>query len=233
MNALESLSSIKRSTLHEELTERLRTMIVEGVLEADTKVPERELCEKLGVSRTPMREALKVLAADGLLTLQPNRGARVRIVTLAELEELFPLMGAMEALAGELACKHITDDQIEAVRQSHQAMVVCYERADMSGYFHHNQQIHEAILEAADNQTLKETYRTLAVRVRRARYQANMTQRRWKAAVNEHERILSALEKRDGKKLGTILKQHLDNKFDTVRQWILSQQKDPIRHSDQ
>ena len=226
MSALENLSSIKRSSLHEELTDRLRTMIIEGVLEADQKVPERELCEKLGVSRTPMREALKVLAADGLLTLQPNRGARVRAITLEELEEVFPLMGALEALAGELACHHITDEQIEAVRRSHEAMLTCFSNADMSGYFQHNQQIHEAILDAAGNQTLKETYLSLAIRVRRARYLANMSQQRWQAAVAEHETILMALERRDGKKLSKILKLHLENKFATVRQWILSQQKD-------
>ena len=109
MSMLNKVSSIKRPSLHEELTERLRDMIVEGVLVTGEKVPERELCEKFAVSRTPMREALKVLAAEGLLTLQPNRGAIVRAITLEELEEVFPLMGALEALAGELACKNITD----------------------------------------------------------------------------------------------------------------------------
>ena len=232
MSTLDNLISIKRSSLHEELTDRLRDMIIEGVLEADQKVPERELCEKLGVSRTPMREALKVLAADGLLTLQPNRGARVRAITLEELEEVFPLMGALEALAGELACKNITDTQIQTVRKSHEAMLVCFKNSDMPGYFQHNQHIHEAILDAAGNQTLKETYRSLAVRVRRARYLANMSQKRWQTAVDEHEIILSALENRDGEKLGVILKLHLENKFATVRRWILSQKQDSIRHAE-
>ena len=86
MSALDRVSSIIRPSLHQELTDRLRSMIVEGVLAAGEKVPERELCERMGVSRTPMREALKVLASDGLLTLEPNRGARVRAITVAELE---------------------------------------------------------------------------------------------------------------------------------------------------
>lgn len=223
MSTLNNLNTIKRSTLHEELIDRIRQMIIEGVLDAGEKVPERELCEKLGVSRTPMREALKVLAADGLLTLQPNRGARVRAITLEELEEVFPLMGALEALAGELACKNITDEQIAAVRKSHQAMLVCFNNNDMPGYFQHNQQIHQAILDAAGNKTLKETYQSLAIRVRRARYLANMSQQRWQSAVDEHEIILSALENRDSQALGAILKLHLGNKFDTVRQWLESQ----------
>jgi DNA-binding GntR family transcriptional regulator len=199
-------------------------MIVEGVLAAGEKVPERELCEKLGVSRTPMREALKVLAADGLLTLQPNRGARVRTITLAELADVFPLMGALEALAGELACANINQAQLNQIRQCHAAMLVCYQASDLPGYFAHNQRIHEIIMESAANQSLSVMYRSLAVRVRRARYLANMSSDRWQQAVHEHELILSALEARDPRKLSAVLKRHLENKFATVRQWLESQQ---------
>jgi len=225
MSTFNNVSSIQRPSLHEEITDRLRTMIVEGVLVAGEKVPERELCEKFAVSRTPMREALKVLAADGLLTLQPNRGAIVREITLDELEEVFPLMGALEALAGELACKNITEKQLQSVCTSHKEMMSCFKASDMPGYFRYNQQIHEAILTAASNQTLAITYQSLAVRVRRARYLANMSQKRWQEAVDEHELILSALKSRDGKKLSAILKKHLEKKFATVRDWILSQQE--------
>ncbi|NND91661.1 MAG: GntR family transcriptional regulator [Granulosicoccus sp.] len=224
MNSLDSVRSIRRPSLHEELTDTLRTMIVEGVLVAGEKVPERKLCEKLGVSRTPMREALKVLAADGLLTLQPNRGAKVRGITVEELEEVFPLMGALEALAGELACANVSDAQMNQIRFSHEAMLDCYHSSDMPGYFRHNQRIHELILEAAGNQALSDMYRTLAVRVRRARYLANMSKERWRMAVAEHEQILLALEARDPQELGGILKRHLENKFATVRHWLNSQQ---------
>ena len=225
MNALDRVTSIKRPSLHEELTDRLRTMIVEGVLAAGEKVPERELCEKLGVSRTPMREALKVLAADGLLTLEPNRGARVRAMTLDDLEEVFPLMGALEALAGELACANMTDTQMTELRKTHELMLECFHKTDMSGYFRHNQRIHEIIMEAAGNSTLSSMYQSLAVRVRRARYLANMSSERWQQAVDEHEEIIAALDARDGQILGAILKRHLANKFATVRQWLIDQAK--------
>lgn len=223
MSALDRVTSISRPSLHEELTDRIRTMIVEGVLAAGEKVPERALCEKLGVSRTPMRESLKVLAADGLLTLEPNRGARVRAITLEDLEEVFPLMGAFEALAGELACTNITDDQMNELKQSHAKMLVHFHDSDMPGYFRHNQRIHEIIMEAAGNQTLTTMYRSLAVRVRRARYLANMSSARWQQAVSEHEEIIAALDKRDGVQLGSILKRHLENKFAAVRQWLENQ----------
>lgn len=224
MNQLGQVTSINRPSLHTELTERLRTMIVEGVLTAGEKVPERALCEKLGVSRTPMREALKVLAAEGLLTLEPNRGARVRAITIADLEEVFPLMGALEALAGELACKNISTNQMNELQQAHQLMIEYYRNNNMPEYFRHNQRIHEIIMESANNPTLSSVYQSLAVRVRRARYMANMSAERWQQAVEEHEEIIAALKQRDGQLLGSILKRHLNNKFATVKQWVLEQQ---------
>lgn len=224
MSALNQVSSIKRPSLHEELTDRLRTMIVEGVLAAGEKVPEKALCEKLGVSRTPMREALKVLAAESLLTLEPNRGARVRAMTLEDLEEVFPLMGAFEALAGELACQNITKAQLAEIKKSHKQMVRHFHDADRPKYFRQNQRIHEIIMEAAANPTLSSMYQSLAARVRRARYLANMSSKRWQQAVDEHEEIIDALEEQDGQLLGSILKRHLMNKFETVRQWLSEQE---------
>jgi len=216
-NALDKISSLNRPTLHEELTAKLCEMIVEGVLVEGEKVPERELCEKLGVSRTPIREALKVLATDGLVTLEPNRGARVRACTIADLEEIFPVLAAIEALAGELACTNITEAQLADINDVHNNMVDCFHNEDISGYFKQNQKIHAMILEAADNPTLSAIHQSLAVRVRRARYVANMSKKRWQQAVQEHENMITQLQARNGKKLGAILKNHLENKFSTVR----------------
>ncbi|WP_205742044.1 GntR family transcriptional regulator, partial [Halomonas marinisediminis] len=78
---------IARPSLHAELVDRVRELIIEGSLEPGTKIPEKELCQSFGVSRTPMREALKVLANEGLAVLEPNRGAWVSTVTMEELEE--------------------------------------------------------------------------------------------------------------------------------------------------
>lgn len=220
MTGLDQVSTISRPSLHEELTDRLRSMIIEGVLTAGEKVPEKALCEKLGVSRTPMREALKVLAADGLLNLEPNKGARVRIITMEDLEEVFPLMGALESLAGELACKNISDAQIAEITSEHNQMMVEFNSSNMPNYFKHNEQIHHLIMAAAANKTLTDMYRTLSLRIRSGRYIANMSPARWQQAVDEHEEMLVALTNRDGAELGSILKRHLNNKMDTVRQWV-------------
>ena len=211
-----------RVNLHDELVERLRELIVESELEPGARVPERELCERFAVSRTPLREALKVLASEGLLELQPHRGARVTRLTAADLDEMFPVMGALEALAGELACARITEAEMAEVRALHYQMVLHATRGELPEYFRLNQRIHEAIMAAARNPTLARLYRGLAGRVRRARYLANMSKPRWSQAVAEHEAILAALEARDGAALGRVLKAHLRNKCETVKESFLA-----------
>jgi DNA-binding GntR family transcriptional regulator len=217
MSTLNAVQAIKRKSLHEELAESLQDLIVSGALAPGSKVPERQLCEQFNVSRTPLREALKVLSADGLVVLQPNRGAWVSTITLAELEEVFPILGALEALAGELACQQVTDAEIAEIAAMHDKMVAYYEAKDLHGYFAVNQSIHEAILLAARNPTLIAQHRSLAVRVRRARYVSNLTPERWRQAIDEHGEMIRCLSTRDGKALGLVLSRHLANKFASVR----------------
>ncbi len=215
---------IRRRSLHDELVDRLRLMIVEGDLAPGSKIFEKELSDLFAVSRTPLREALKVLAREGLIELSPNRGATVAELTLADLEEAFPVMGALEALSGELACRSITDREVAQVRRYHEAMLEAYAKRNMPNYFKHNQAIHQAILEAARNPTLEQMQNALAGRVRRARYMANMSEDRWAKAVAEHESILAALEARNGEGLAQILKAHLANKLETVREHLAALQ---------
>ena len=115
---------IERQSLHEAVTARLRDMIVEGEYPPGSRLPERVLCETFGISRTPLREALKVLASEGLLELAPHRGARVAGLTAMDVDELFPVMGALEALAGELACARITEMELAEIRALHYQMVL-------------------------------------------------------------------------------------------------------------
>jgi DNA-binding GntR family transcriptional regulator len=210
------VTPIARRTLHDELTARLRDMIVEGDLRPGARLPEKELCTQFGVSRTPLREALKVLASDGLVEISPHRGATVVQISRADVEETFPVMGALEALAGELACQNVDAAGIAEITALHHQMVAHYHRRQLADYFKLNQQIHERILEAAGNATLTAMHRSLSGRVRRARYMANMSPQRWQQAVEEHEEILAALTARDGLRLAGILRRHLEHKADVV-----------------
>jgi DNA-binding GntR family transcriptional regulator len=218
-----SSGAIQRRPLHDEIIEKLRDMISEGELPPGTRVPEKMLCIRFGVSRTPLREALKVLGSEGLVDLLPNRGAVVARLTADDIEEMFPVMGQLEALAGELACRNITEEGVAEIRLLHFQMVLEYTRSDRSAYFKVNQEIHSKILSAARNQTLDNLYRSLAGRIRHTRYLANMSQARWTKAVEEHEQILAALAARDGSRLSQILKQHLANKLEAVRESLLNE----------
>ena len=212
---------IRRLTLHEEIVDRLREMIFQGDLMVGNRVPERDLCLKFSISRTPLREALKVLANEGLITLQPNRGAWVTQLTAGDVDELFPIMGSLEALSGELACQNATDADIAEVKALHYEMAMYYTRGDRPNYFRVNRSIHEKIMEIAANPSLLQFYRSLSERIRRARYLANISADRWDASMKEHELILAALELRNGALLADLLKTHLLNKLESVKKVIV------------
>jgi DNA-binding GntR family transcriptional regulator len=201
-------------SLHGEILSRLRDYVVEGNLPEGARVPERQLCEMFGISRTPLREALKVLASEGLIDLLPNRGARVRQLSRRDLEELFEVMGGLESLAGRLACESITDEEIAEIERLHYEMYGHYLHRDMHNYFQINQRIHEKIVEASRNEILRTTYANFAGRIRRVRYSANFARKRqrWGEAMREHEAILDALRRRAGSELSDILFHHLRNK---------------------
>ena len=216
-------------SLHDEILSRLRSHIVEGNIADGARISERELCEMLKISRTPLREALKVLAAEGLVDLLPNRGARVRPLNAHDIRELFDLMGGLEGLAGRLACENITPETITKIEQLHHDMYGFYMRQDMQGYFRINQLIHHGIVEAAGNATLLATYESLAGRIRRVRFSANFARKRerWSEAMREHEAILDALRRRAGSELSDILFQHLRNKGAAAIEYLTEQAARP------
>lgn len=191
-------------------------MIVDGELPPGTRVPERDLCDRFAVSRTPLREALKVLAAEGHVSLLPNKGARVTRLTTRDVEELFEVSGALEALAGELACARITDAEVAELKALHYEMALYHARRDLPAYYALNRRIHEAIVRASGSNVLQGLYEHVSARIRRARFVAAMPFDRWDQAMSEHEGILNALVRRDGATLAVILKQHLRNKSKQV-----------------
>jgi DNA-binding GntR family transcriptional regulator len=216
MARMQAVSPISRRPLHEETVDRMRDLIVQGRLPPGERLNERVLCEQLGISRTPLREAIKLLATEGLVDLLPNRGAIVSRIDAARLAETLHVMGALEGLAGELACRHASAEGIARIRALHQKMLTRYERGDLQGYFQYNQAIHLGLVEASGNAILANAYRQLNANVRRARYMANLSSERWKEAVREHEAILAALEARDVSRLKRLLQDHLANKLASV-----------------
>src|SRR5262245_16089816 len=216
MGSEEDIVPITRRPLHEEAADRLRDLIVQGQLAPGARLNERLLTGQLGVSRTPLREAFKVLATEGLVELLPNRGAIVSQIDATRLSESLAVMGALEALAGELACLHATDAQIKEIRALHYEMLAYHARGDLAGYFKFNQAIHLKIVKYSGNTTLYNVYRQMNGNVRRARYMANLSKERWDAAVREHDEILAALGTRDVKRIKALLSDHLAHKLASV-----------------
>ncbi|WP_185983466.1 GntR family transcriptional regulator [Aureimonas mangrovi] len=217
MSLAEPIGKIARPALSVEITDRLRAMIMEGELAEGEKVPERRLTELFAVSRTPLREAIKVLAHEGFVTLVPNRGAVVAPQSLREVEELMPIVAALEGAAGELAAEAASASEIEAIGEMTRALRTAFEAGDRPAYFDLNQRIHAAIIAAARNPTLARTHATLAQRVYRARYQANLSSERWREATEEHEAIAVSLASRDAARLGAALRAHLTHKLRSLR----------------
>lgn len=208
---------IRRKTLHEEVVGIVREMIVSGEFEPGQKLPEKMLCEVLNVSRTPLREALKALAGEGMLELLPQRGARVAVITQAEILEVFPVLASLEALAGEIACSRISDDQIAAIDQLHGGMVAAYRAGDRQEYARLNRAIHLAIFDAANNQTLLGLYLNLGTKIRNIRHTARKSAPNWQQAIEDHDEIMVALKARDGARMAIVMKQHIMNTARSVQ----------------
>jgi DNA-binding GntR family transcriptional regulator len=214
--SLPSQTAATRRSLHATVLARLRDMIVEGDLAPGARLNERVLCAQLAVSRTPLREAMKMLAAEGLLALLPNRGAMVPELSADDIRHTFELMAALEAANGELACARIAAEELDEIRALHYEMLACYARRDLPGYYRRNHAIHALINLAARNPVLTQTYRTINARIQALRFRSNFNREKWEAAVEEHEQMIDALAKRDGVRMRAILTQHLAHKCEAV-----------------
>lgn len=219
---------VERQRLHDIVVERLRGFITEGVLPPGKKLNERELCETLGISRTPLREALKVLAVEGLIEINPNRGASVTRMSELEIRETFELISGIEAFAGELACERITSQELSDIKALHHAMVVSKNQDDLSGYYQRNRAIHDMINLAARNSELRQIYLSLNRRIQALRFLSNQQAPKWERALHDHEEMIEALESRDGKRLSDVLRHHLLEKRDAIMLMVRADDQAPV-----
>ncbi|HET7729314.1 MAG TPA: GntR family transcriptional regulator [Usitatibacter sp.] len=207
---------IERLQLHDRVAVRLRDMLVEGRIAPGAKLNERELAERLRVSRTPLREAIKMLATEGLVDLLPNRGAVAVRLGEDDVVHAFEVLAELEGLSGQLAAARVTDAERAEIRARHYEMLACHARGDLSGYYRLNAMIHAAINDAARNPMLRKTYTAINARVQCLRFRTNQDARKWKSAVDEHERMVEALDARDAGGLRSVLVAHLQRKRDTI-----------------
>ena len=215
--------SIPRAALHEHVAQRLRTMLVEGRIAPGAKLNERELTEILQVSRTPLREAIKRLAAEGLVELVPNRGAIAVSLSENDVRDTFEVMAGLEAMSGELAAQRITAEELAEIKAMQFEMMAAYTRRDLSGYYRLNSLIHEAINAAAKNPVLTATYNQVNARLQALRFRSNQDGVKWSRAVKEHEKMIDALAAHDGAAMRELLMNHLYKKRDVVLEQLRRQ----------
>jgi DNA-binding GntR family transcriptional regulator len=216
MTRISNNLGIQRRYLHEEVADRLRELILSGELEPKSRVNELELCESFGTSRTPLREAIKILSTEGLLELLPNRGARVATLAASEISDMIEVVAGLEAVAAELACLRASEDEIDAIAADTDAMVFAWEQQDEVKYFALNRAIHEAVMTASQNTTLRAIYLSLSSRIQRMRYTAHKTPQQWARAVNEHREMVVCLKSRNGEALALVMKQHIRGKAEVI-----------------
>jgi DNA-binding GntR family transcriptional regulator len=200
---------VPRAGLYEQAATRLRLLIVRGDLSPGQPLLETDLSDALGVSRTPLREALKQLASEGLVELRLNRSAIVAPLRRDELIELFEALGGIERCAAELAATRMVARDLEQLETLQQRIEWHHGRGEMRDYFEVNQQIHRAIVGFARNTVLKATHDALLPRAERARFFGLSVLGRWEESVRDHREILDALKARDAGRAGQLLGHHV------------------------
>lgn len=201
----------RKGALHANVVGQLRNLIITGMLPPGAKLNERELCEQLSVSRTPVREAIKTLIQDGLLRALPNHSAVVSELDIDHINALIDVVMVIEGLAGELAARNATDEAVAEIGLLHYRMLLHHARDELPGYFEANKAFHRKIIALAANPVLLWVWDLLALQVDRARYSSNLWPKRWQRAVEEHQGILDALTARDAARTGEALRQHVRN----------------------
>ena len=215
--AREGTQPIARRSLHDEVVTRVRDMIIEGVLAPGTRVNETHLGQTLGVSRTPLREALKFLASEGLIELVAARGAVVRKFTAKDVRDMLDVLAVLEAFAARIACRDGSNADIAEVRGIHDRMSERYAVRDRLEYFKLNQQIHTAFLRLSGNAALEAAHASIQSRLKRIRYIGNREPGKWADAMAEHDEMIRCLEARDGEGLARVVTRHMEHTWERVR----------------
>ena len=202
----------------------LRQQIFAGELAPGSFVDEAALCERLAVSRTPLREALKVLVAEGLLRHEPRRGCFVAEITERDLQEIFPVIALLEGRAAYEATEHAGPADIDALQVLHQRLQDHAEAGRITEYYEANYAIHEAFITLADNRWLAQVIGDLRKILRLARHKSLHAPGRMQQSLAEHLAVFAALKARDCDAAEEAMRTHLLRQRDALRDVARNQQ---------
>ncbi len=218
---------IAATALYQQVANRLRKRIYQQELRPGDRIDEKRLCEELGISRTPLREALKVLDADGLVVLQPRRGCFVAELGKQQLEELFPVMAVLEGLIAREACRGLTDGDLTELEQMHEELENAAASHDVDRYYEHNYVFHKRVQDLSRNRYLQRVALDLRKLLFLARHQQLKKPGRLEQSIGEHRRLMEAFRNRDAASAEAIMKEHLTHQGEAVLSWLeTGQQQD-------
>lgn len=197
------------SSLHDDVASQLRKYIFDGELRPGSFIDEVTLCELWSISRTPLREALKVLTAEGLVRHEPRRGCFVNEVTQQDLDDIFPVIALLEGRCAFDATQRATPADVQALEVWHQRLQQHAEAGRINDYYEVNFAIHEAIIQLANNKWLAQTIDGLRKILKLARLQQLHAPGRLKQSLAEHLAIFAALKAGDAAGADTAMRNHL------------------------
>ncbi len=212
------MKAIQKKTLHEEIADNLREMIMSGELREGDKIKENVLCDMMGISKTPLREALRVLSAEGLIRLVPNRGSYVTTPTFEEIKEMFDVMRVLEGVCARTAVEKMRNRDLSKLEKLHQKLEENFRRKDQKEYIHQNNLYHAFVQELAGNKTLNQIVNGLRQKILLYRFQSLNLPGRFEQSIQEHRSLLAAFRDKDPKKAEMLMKSHLKKQCDAMGQ---------------
>jgi DNA-binding GntR family transcriptional regulator len=212
------------NSLHDEVASKLRDRIFAGELAPGSFLDEPALCAELGISRTPLREALKVLTAEGLLRHEPRRGCFVAEITERDLDDIFPVIALLEGRCAFEAASHASDADLAALEHLHDRLNRAAKARRINDYYAANFAIHEAIITLADNRWLAQVIGDLRKILKLARLQQLHARGRLEQSLSEHMAVFAALKARDAEGAEAAMRTHLTRQRVALRE-LARQQK--------
>jgi len=207
---------IEKKPLHEEIANNLRELIMSGGLQEGDKIKEDELCSSMGISKTPLREALRVLSVEGLIQLVPNRGSFVSTPTFEEIREMFDVMSVLEGICARAAAEKMSAKDLATLEKLHTKLEKNFKRRAQREYIRINNQFHAFVQELAGNRTLNQIVNGLRQKILLYRYQSLNLPERFEQSIQEHRDLIEAFRKKDSKKAETLMRRHLKTQCDAL-----------------
>lgn len=201
---------IKKATLHIQIADALREMIMIGELKNGDKINENALCTSMGISKTPLREALRVLSVENLISLVPNRGAFVTKPTTGEITEMFEVMSMLEGFSARAAAEKMTPDDFSRLEELHAGLEEMFARRDQKEYIRINNRYHAFIQELAGNRTLNQIVDGLRKKILLYRFQSLNLPGRFEESIKEHRDLLAAFRSKSSQNAEKIMQNHLN-----------------------